>query len=372
MLAAAPAPALTLESLGHSSLVVTSDDGVRVLVDPYADNEWPGLDFPTVHADLVLVTHPHWDHDAWRSVWGDPKVMQGPGTMKRRDVVVRGFEGRHADVGGASIDWRNTVYVIETGGVRLCHLGDNGPVPGSPGLADAIGPVDVLMLPVDAERRVLSYDEAAAWIEALSPRIVVPIHYRIPVLSLENITGIGTIDGWLASLPEGLVWQARGPGPVELKPDSLPQAGQRHVWLLLRQGQKAPGRAPLPSAPAAAQQARERADIALAQGDVATALQNLLIVVAALPHDAEALHRIGFLYLDARRPDRALEFFRKGTAGDTRAASLCRLGSGMALDLLGRREEAIDAYRDVIALGINDDLQVDNARRWLEGPYAED
>ena len=44
----------------------------------------------------------------------------------------------------------------------------------------------------------------------------------------------------------------------------------------------------------------------------------------------------------------------------------------MALDLLGRRQEAIAAYKKVIELGVNEDHQVDEARGHLESPYTED
>jgi hypothetical protein len=45
---------------------------------------------------------------------------------------------------------------------------------------------------------------------------------------------------------------------------------------------------------------------------------------------------------------------------------------GMALDLLGRREDAKAAYRRVIELGVNDDHEVDRARLYLETPYSDD
>jgi len=43
-----------------------------------------------------------------------------------------------------------------------------------------------------------------------------------------------------------------------------------------------------------------------------------------------------------------------------------------ALDLLGRHEEAKSAYRSVVQLAVNDENQVDQARRYLDSPYRED
>ena len=45
--------------------VVESPDGTRVVIDPFSSTRWLGYRFPeSVEADAVLVTHPHYDHDA--------------------------------------------------------------------------------------------------------------------------------------------------------------------------------------------------------------------------------------------------------------------------------------------------------------------
>jgi hypothetical protein len=44
-----------------------------------------------------------------------------------------------------------------------------------------------------------------------------------------------------------------------------------------------------------------------------------------------------------------------------------QLGAGMEYDLLGKREQAEAAYRDVLALG--DSEQATDARRYLKAPY---
>jgi len=380
--AAAPAPALaparaTLRYLGHSCFQITTAGGELLVIDPYAGGEWPGLALPYLHADWVLVTHEHWDHNAWRDVRGKPKRIQGAGRVTGKGFTVTGFAGRHAPTGGESVQFQNTVFLIELAGaagkagVRLCHLGDNGPM--TEELRSQLGPVDVLMLPVDGENRVLTYDQAREWIDALSPRVVIPMHYRLPGLSLEQIQGIGTIDDWLA----------RQAGSSRLPSDTLPldvatlsAPGARQVLALTVAGQRLPDpNAPAPGSAEAAS-ARREGELAAAKGDLATALQQFEKAAALDPGDAVVLEKIGFLQLGARRPDRALEFFEKSVevagAKDPRGGSLAWLGAGMALDLLGRRQEAIAAYKKVIELGVNEDHQVDEARGHLESPYTED
>ena len=346
----------SVQYLGHSCFVITTPAGTRLLIDPFADGEWPGLSFPTTHADRVLVTHGHWDHATWRPVRGDPKLTDKPGVTEGKDYVIRGFPGRHAGLAGKGQD--NIVFVIETAGLRICHLGDNGPVTDE--LRQAIGQVDILMIPIDKEHRVLDDDQAHAWIEALAPRVVIPMHYRVPGRTLPSVTNLGTVDEWVSQQTRF----KRLPGDrIELSPDSLPDRQRWVTVVLTLPGQSAPAPGTERVGLAEAIAARKRGEIAAASGDLVTALNEFTRAADLDPDDQPTLEKIGYLHLGAARPDRALEYFsRAGTW----------LGMGMALDLLGRREDAKAAYRRVIELGVNEDHEIDRARLYLETPYSDD
>jgi len=59
---------VTIEYIAHACFRVTSPSGKQVLIDPYASRVWLGYDFPPdVHADAVLISHPHYDHDGGES-----------------------------------------------------------------------------------------------------------------------------------------------------------------------------------------------------------------------------------------------------------------------------------------------------------------
>jgi L-ascorbate metabolism protein UlaG (beta-lactamase superfamily)/Flp pilus assembly protein TadD len=376
---AAEAPSRpTLRAIGHSCFLLTTPAGARVVIDPFTSEEWPGMRLPALEADLVLVTHPHWDHDASAAVKGSPRVIAGPGVHTYKDVRVRGIAGRHAVTGGEAIRFANTVYVIEAAGVSLCHPGDNGPLAGTPGLAEAIGRPDVLLLAIDAERRVLDYEAAAAWIESLAPRVVIPMHYRVPGVTFEQVTGLGTVDAWLSGQPGfvrlGEDTMALGPDPA--RPEIWPAPGARAVRVLTLPGERVIAAGPARAGRAEAMEAKRRAEIAVAGGDAATALEQFQKAAEIDPSDAETLQKIGFLHMAARRPDLAADFLaraaRAAGMSDTRTAATSWLGAGMALDLLGRRQEAQAAYRAVIDLGMNEENQVDQARTYLAHPYQED
>ena len=58
----------------------------------------------------------------------ETQVIDKPGIADGKDFVIRGIAGRHAELAGGSTGYGNIIFVVETGGLRFCHLGDNGPV----------------------------------------------------------------------------------------------------------------------------------------------------------------------------------------------------------------------------------------------------
>ena len=56
------------------------------------------------------------------------------------------------------------------------------------------------MMPIDAKHHILTDEEIQATSKALHPRIVIPMHYRIPELerSPDSPEGLGEIGPWLA------------------------------------------------------------------------------------------------------------------------------------------------------------------------------
>lgn len=220
----APA-AVTIEYLAHASFVITSPEGDRVLIDPYASQVWLGYDFPEgVVADAVLVTHPHYDHDAgvFRGAdfpWPDLSPISAPGNHTIGSVNVLGVEGKHADPYGMEFGQINTIFVIETAGLRIAHLGDNGPLTDEN--VGAMGRVDVLMVPGDALYHIIDEEATSDAIEALDPRVIIPMHYRIGALEIEedSPSDLGDVDPWL----EGRFPIRRLPGNVmTLSIDDLP------------------------------------------------------------------------------------------------------------------------------------------------------
>jgi L-ascorbate metabolism protein UlaG (beta-lactamase superfamily) len=165
---------------GHSSFVLESADGTRLIVDPYRSGSYNGgLRYGAITdtADAVVVTHPHDDHGAWDTIAGHPKVFIQPSSAALGSWEITGFEVDHDAEGGRSRG-KNTILVLDDGDVRVAHLGDLGHLLDTRTTA-AIGQVDVLLIPVGGFYTI-DYKQAAKVAVSLDPRIVVPMHYRTP------------------------------------------------------------------------------------------------------------------------------------------------------------------------------------------------
>ena len=196
---------VSIEYIAHASFRITSPDGTRIIIDPYASNVWIGYAYPeNLSADALVITHPHYDHDggAYRNLppsWDVvPKIFRRTGHYQVNDISLIGVAGRHADPYGKEFGQINVVWVIEVGGIRIAHLGDNGPI--TPSMAKEIGKVDILMLPADKDEHILKNSEALEFLTALEPKIQIPMHYCIPDLQPE-----GKCPGGLFPIAEPLM-----------------------------------------------------------------------------------------------------------------------------------------------------------------------
>ncbi len=191
---------ITVEYLAHASFVLEATNGQRLVLDPYNSERWLGYTFPeNVTADFVLVTHPHYDHDA--SYYFRAPVFRDPGEYTLGAFRVTGVAARHAGGFGAEFNYRSTIFVVETGGIRVAHFGDAG-LPDAEGLK-RLGRIDVLLLPIDGDEHILKAAQIDEIRKTLKPSILIPMHYRIPELT-DLPASLGTIDTWLVQQPNAL------------------------------------------------------------------------------------------------------------------------------------------------------------------------
>ena len=200
-------PVVEVEYIGHASFLIRSPGGEEVLLDPYASRVWIGYDFPGgLDPDVVAITHPHYDHDAGRYrgadfPWPDATVVDGPGQIRLGDVTITGVEGKHADPYGMEFGQLNTVMLVDVGGLRFAHVGDNGPL--SSATLEGMGEVDILMMPMDSAYHILSPEETAEMRRRVPHRVLIPMHYRLPDLEPDPASpeDLGPVDPVVADEP---------------------------------------------------------------------------------------------------------------------------------------------------------------------------
>ena len=188
-----------LSYYGHCAFLWQTDQGFRILADPYrnqAGRYWFNRLFPSLECDLGLITHAHFDHDAAERLPEAASLLRTAGNFQHQDAAIRGILDLHSGESGLN-GMANVMFLVETGGIRFLHIGDNR-ADWPQGVRQAVGRVDVLMVTVDDSCHLLSYEEVDSLILQLDPRVVIPMHYRIPKLMPESC-GLLPPDGWLAT-----------------------------------------------------------------------------------------------------------------------------------------------------------------------------
>ncbi len=167
---------------GHACVGVVRDDGYTVVFDPH-DGDSIGLKKPSVEADLVLVTHEHFDHNAVEVVSKpDTRVLRMfHGEVEVDDIIVKGLKTFHDKYEGRRRGL-NTVYIVRISGYRIAHLGDLGHIPSDEILKELEG-VDLLIIPVGGTYTIYP-DEAWSIVEKVKPLNIMPIHYWVKGLTL--------------------------------------------------------------------------------------------------------------------------------------------------------------------------------------------
>jgi L-ascorbate metabolism protein UlaG (beta-lactamase superfamily) len=174
------------QSCFQISISQAKNNHLNIVIDPFSEDI--GLRLPKLEADILLVSHPHYDHNNVKAVSAPtsghpPFLIEGPGEYEIKGVFIQGIPSWHDNSQGRERG-ENTIYSIETEDLKLCHLGDLGQKELTEEQLEKIGEVDILMIPIGGVYTI-SAKEALKIMSQLEPKIIIPMHYQIPKLNIK-------------------------------------------------------------------------------------------------------------------------------------------------------------------------------------------
>lgn len=176
--------------LGHSTFLITNDAGGRLVTDPVDEKSIPNL--KRIIADVITVSHRHFDHCATERIGGEPVIKESVEPETLAGFTIRGYRTFHDEVKGAKRG-TNVIFSIEADGQKIVHCGDLGHMPDDETI-EAIRGCDILLIPVGG---IFTVDGRAAWeiAKRVAPKTVVPMHFFTSDLGFH----LEPVDNFLAA-----------------------------------------------------------------------------------------------------------------------------------------------------------------------------
>jgi L-ascorbate metabolism protein UlaG (beta-lactamase superfamily) len=193
---------------------------VTIVTDPH-DGKSIGIKSPNVKADIVLISHDHFDHNHFRVVAGrETKVFNREMDITKNGIRIQSMGVFHDDASGSKRG-ENLLFKFTIDGLSFCHLGDLGHLLDE-NTTMKVGPIDILFIPVG---NVFTIGPKDAWkvINSLNPKVAIPMHYRVGGLSLS----IKPIEPFLEDATSDSV--VRVGNEIDFESEDLPE--ELEIWV---------------------------------------------------------------------------------------------------------------------------------------------
>jgi len=195
---------------GHATFTITTFQGTKIVTDPYNED----LPYKIVNdkADIVTVSHDHFDHNAVDLVPGSPSIVRDISGYSDKEIKIKGIKSYHDDQSGNERG-ENIIFIYNFNDIKLSHLGDLGH-PLNEEQKEALKDVDVLLIPVGGHFTI-DADQAYKIVKQINPKVIFPMHYKTDILDLP----IKGVDKFLKHFDHDSIVRVNGP---EIEFSSLP------------------------------------------------------------------------------------------------------------------------------------------------------
>ena len=183
---------MEIVGLGHSCVMIKTTEST-LITDPFPDSI--GIRMPELKSDVVTISNSHPNHSFIDSKSQYDHVIDGPGEYEIAGFYITGI--------GTSLNSNdednhiNTIYSIRTEGVTISHLGDISQKL-SPAQAQDLNQTDVLIVPAGGVC-TLEIPRMAELVNRISPRIIIPVHYKTEGTKIE----LDPLDDFLRHMGAG-------------------------------------------------------------------------------------------------------------------------------------------------------------------------
>ena len=210
---------------GHAAFLIESN-GMRVILDPYRSPDCGGYEPIDEPAEVVVLSH---ENDRYHSHLG--QIVPPFEVIRALEMPMEGaeFKGIRFEAIHVFEDSRRlpedevSIIHFKSEGIHIAFLGDLGHA-----LTDAeIAPIkgaDIVIIAAGGPPTI-DFPEIPTLLEAIDPRIVIPMHYLTPKINLK----IQPFESFQACLP-GVPVDRPGTSSIEISREIF-TVQMRIVWL---------------------------------------------------------------------------------------------------------------------------------------------
>ena len=178
--------------LGHDGFLIKGD-GKAIVIDPFKVRQCEP-------ADIILITHEHYDHcspediqkiqkastvivteaDSAKKLSGDVRVVRPGDKLTVSGIPIEAVPAYNTNKSFHPKENAWLGFVLTVDGVRIYHGGDTDLIPEMDSLE-----ADIALLPVSGTY-VMTAEEAVQAAKAIKPKLVIPMHYGAIVGSADD------------------------------------------------------------------------------------------------------------------------------------------------------------------------------------------